>query len=1062
MDAENDAVVAELALARGWLEPGALRRALAIQGEAAAAGLARPLLQVLRTKGFVGEAEGAELARLVELAELAERGDAIEGYRIEESLGQWGLGAGFRAVQLSMGRAVALKVLAPELAAQARVLERFRREVRATGRTSHPNLVGGLDSGCCGEFHYYATERVEGHAVAKGLADGPLPPAYAVEVAEGVAAALRHAEAVGLVHLDITPGRIVVTAEGLVKLCDLGLTRRPGDPSVTRTGIPAGTPDYISPELASGSREPDVRSDIYAFGACLYHLVVGRTPFGPGPIDELLRRHIEESPRPAAEARPDVPEPLSRLVARMMAKDPADRYQGPEELLGAIRGVRPAVRGRRRGAGAATARALPAIAPPALEEPSLPSIAPAEPPPSPEEPVELEAVEEPPAPGARRRGAAAAVLWAGLVAALAGGLAGSAQWAVRVARRPSAAEQRQDAQGHKDAERAAPPREAHPEAGRMAAEALRFSEQHPDAHAEALLRLRRAALAGGVPAVDEELVARRMAFAREGSRAFGELSATVRSLRDDDRFGEALRAVAAFPQGLRAGRWRAGVADRFEKLSAQAEQRYLELAAGGAAALRQGRFDEALELYQAVGELGIPWIEEAGQALHAAASDFAEAERQRLAEVEQRRAVLQRRAAFGALEKAFRQVRARVAERDFRAALEVCEGIPPGRREGEPGHAVAHVERRLRLLASLWDAVLAGPPAAEGLRMSVHGQEGVVQGFDGPPDARRVRLAVPVAGGGETVVGLRIRGLGSDQLVALAERALADEPEPRRELAIGLFLMAEGERKQARRKLEAAKAAGGDVEPELRELEARQLVEQALQAYQEKATERARELLRTLLDDYATTLAVIAQHSRLMNALAATGEPMRPPPLRRAPLPAAVRRLTLLPATRLRPRPPDELLAAQFGEPLERGGPQLLGLSAWTDYTLSLSWTQGQAGPFVLFFRFAGDRPGGFRYGYVALSGERVVLGRCAEGQRAEVAAAEAAGLDGAGRHRLEVALRGEQVRADLDGSRLLEARVEGLSGGNVGLAVGEGELVVHDFSLTLPSAAEREADSEP
>ncbi len=259
----------------------------------------------------------------------------IAGYRILEPLGRGSMGSVYRAVQVSLDRVVAIKVLSPHLALNPSFARRFEREAMAAAKLSHPNIIGALDVGEENGVRYIVMEYVEGRTVAQILAgEGPLEEHRAVGIVSQVARALDHAHRAEFVHRDIKPANILVTKEGLAKLCDLGLAKEvAADASQTDEGLAMGTPFYISPEQARGERRIDIRSDIYALGATLYHMVTGRVPFpGPNPA-VIMTRHLNDPLEPPDEVRESVSRATAQIIEKMMAKGRETRYQTPAELL---------------------------------------------------------------------------------------------------------------------------------------------------------------------------------------------------------------------------------------------------------------------------------------------------------------------------------------------------------------------------------------------------------------------------------------------------------------------------------------------------------------------------------------------------------------------------------------------------------------------------------------------------------------------------------------------------------------------------------------------------------
>ncbi len=268
-------------------------------------------------------------------------------------LGHGGMGAVWLAEHRVMGRQVAVKAIRPEFLAKVGAVERFRREVQAAARLHHPNIVTAYDAEQAGETHLLAMEYVEGVNLADELRQrGPLPVAVACDVVRQAASGLQHAFSCGLIHRDLKPHNLMRTADGTVKILDFGLAvladvgEREG--GLTGQNVVLGTPDYIAPEQAEDSHAADVRSDIYSLGCTLYHLLTGRVPF---PGDSVLRKldaHRNQEPQPLRTIRPEIPAELAAVVARMMAKRPADRYQTPAEVVAALDPSRLAPIARRR------------------------------------------------------------------------------------------------------------------------------------------------------------------------------------------------------------------------------------------------------------------------------------------------------------------------------------------------------------------------------------------------------------------------------------------------------------------------------------------------------------------------------------------------------------------------------------------------------------------------------------------------------------------------------------------------------------------------------------------
>ncbi len=264
-------------------------------------------------------------------------GTEIGGYKILEFLGRGGMGTVFRALQVSLQREVALKILRRERTRDPAFVEGFVREARAAARFNHPNVVHVYDVGNEGDVYFYSMELMDRGSLEEELAErGKLPWQEALDVIRQAARGLRYAEEMGVVHRDIKPDNLMRNSQGAVKIADLGLAATAGEAGEAEEGGKKkkifGTPHFISPEQARG--EPvDGRSDIYSLGCTFYRLVTGRTPFQGESVREILKKHFTEDPEPASQVEPSVPDAVSRVIQKMMAKDPAERYQTAQELL---------------------------------------------------------------------------------------------------------------------------------------------------------------------------------------------------------------------------------------------------------------------------------------------------------------------------------------------------------------------------------------------------------------------------------------------------------------------------------------------------------------------------------------------------------------------------------------------------------------------------------------------------------------------------------------------------------------------------------------------------------
>jgi serine/threonine protein kinase len=272
------------------------------------------------------------------------RGFVINGkYRILEMIGRGGMGTVYLCEHILLQRLVALKALPLDKSVQnASAVDRFYREGQAVAALNHPNIVRCHDLDRQNQLHFIVMEYVDGsplNDIVKNHGPMTVPRAahYIAQAAEG----LQHAHEAGWVHRDIKPGNLLLDRAGVVKVLDMGLARSQEEKtgSVTERyneNNILGTADFVAPEQALNSHDVDIRADIYSLGATFYFLLAGRPPFPHNTIAQKLIAHQMQEPDPLHTLRPDVPEELEAVIATMMAKDPDERYQTPEEVMAAL------------------------------------------------------------------------------------------------------------------------------------------------------------------------------------------------------------------------------------------------------------------------------------------------------------------------------------------------------------------------------------------------------------------------------------------------------------------------------------------------------------------------------------------------------------------------------------------------------------------------------------------------------------------------------------------------------------------------------------------------------
>ena len=277
-------------------------------------------------------------------------------------LGAGGMGEVYRARDTRLGRTVAVKVLPPEVAADAERRARFEREARAASAFSHPNIIVVHDVGCEGDTAFMVMECVEGRTLRAWLGGAPLPAREIAALGAQIAEGLAKAHGGGIAHRDLKPENVMVSEEGLVKILDFGLAKlqepegpqpsqastRSGGEFATRPGAVMGTVSYMSPEQASG-RRVDFRTDQFALGLMLYEMASGKQPFRRATSVETLAAIVRDEPEPLQALNPGAPPALCRVVERCLAKDPGDRYASTRDLARDLRDLREDLAGRPPG-----------------------------------------------------------------------------------------------------------------------------------------------------------------------------------------------------------------------------------------------------------------------------------------------------------------------------------------------------------------------------------------------------------------------------------------------------------------------------------------------------------------------------------------------------------------------------------------------------------------------------------------------------------------------------------------------------------------------------------------
>jgi formylglycine-generating enzyme required for sulfatase activity/predicted Ser/Thr protein kinase len=257
-------------------------------------------------------------------------------YRIIEEVGRGGFAAVYKAVDTTLDRTVALKVLAPHLLWDPTFVQRFQREAKVAANLDHSNIVTIYEVGQIEGVYFIAMQFLAGRTLSQILeAEGPLPVPRAQAVIEQLASALDYAHARGFVHRDIKPSNIIVADDGRATLTDFGLVKAGEGTQLTASGVVFGSLAYMSPEQGQGNAV-DARSDIYSLGAMLFEMLAGRVPYEAETLMAVAIKHITDPvPRPT-EFNPAIPKSVERVILKALAKAPADRYQSAGEMARAL------------------------------------------------------------------------------------------------------------------------------------------------------------------------------------------------------------------------------------------------------------------------------------------------------------------------------------------------------------------------------------------------------------------------------------------------------------------------------------------------------------------------------------------------------------------------------------------------------------------------------------------------------------------------------------------------------------------------------------------------------
>jgi len=325
------------AVSLGFATEAQVQECVQIQSKMRAMGVDEPLGEIMVKKGILTSQHHQSI-----LKKLGVHISPVPGYTLIGKIGQGGMGTVYKAIQTSVNRTVAIKILAPQATKDKSYVTRFFQEAHAAGQLSHKNLITAIDVGAAGGLYYFVMEYVTGRSCRELLnTKGPFDESKTLDVAVQMADVLDHIHGHNLVHRDIKPENILLTPEGTVKLCDLGLAKStaPQEQSLTQDGLAVGTPYFMSPEQVRGEKDVDIRADLYSLGSTLFYLVTQRHPYAGKSAAETMSMHLNAPVPDPRKAGAALSEDFAHVILKLMSKERGERYQTPAELLDDLRRI---------------------------------------------------------------------------------------------------------------------------------------------------------------------------------------------------------------------------------------------------------------------------------------------------------------------------------------------------------------------------------------------------------------------------------------------------------------------------------------------------------------------------------------------------------------------------------------------------------------------------------------------------------------------------------------------------------------------------------------------------
>ncbi|MEM7168228.1 MAG: protein kinase [Planctomycetota bacterium] len=355
MSESRDMLFLKIAIKNKMLTPEQAEDVLAAVEKRAELGVQKSVAEMAVEKDILTQEQSTQLLTALRSSLPPEQ---IAGFEILDKIGTGAVGTVYKARQVSLDKVVALKVLHQSLSNHPRFVAQFIREAKTVGRLNHPHIVHAIDAGEEEGYNYFAMEYVDGETLKDRIvATGKLTASQVVDLARSVGQALTAAHQQDLLHRDLKPDNILLGADGQMKVGDFGLAMPLNDAKILAAEHKrVGTPYYISPEQAEG-KGIDARSDLYSLGATLYHASTGKPPFTGNSVKEILKKHIHQDAVGPCEAGADIAADLEAVIVKLLAKDPAKRYQSAKEFLAALSQLGAATPKRQQRSGAPRSRA---------------------------------------------------------------------------------------------------------------------------------------------------------------------------------------------------------------------------------------------------------------------------------------------------------------------------------------------------------------------------------------------------------------------------------------------------------------------------------------------------------------------------------------------------------------------------------------------------------------------------------------------------------------------------------------------------------------------------------